>query len=63
MDFSEINMGKMKQHPRYNVISLRVSDEELTDIKSEIGPGTRQNWLMDAVTEKLARARQKGKNQ
>lgn len=52
-------MGKMKQHPRYNVISLRVSDEELAEIKAGIGTGTRQDWLMDAVNEKLARARRK----
>lgn len=27
-------MGRMKEHPRYNVISLRVSDAELARIKA-----------------------------
>lgn len=27
-------MGRMKEHPRYNVISLRVSDAELAKIKA-----------------------------
>ena len=30
----ELNMGGMKEHPRYNVVSMRISDEEKADLES-----------------------------
>ena len=53
------DMGRMKQHPRYNVISLRVSDEEMIAITAAIGAGTRQGFLLTAALEKLANDRRK----
>ena len=52
-------MGQIKQHPRYNVISLRVSDEEMTAITAAIGAGTRQGFLLTAALDKLANDRRK----
>lgn len=51
-------MGKTRQNPRYNVISCRVSDAELAEITSAIGSGTRQEYLLAAVSEKLINDRQ-----
>lgn len=42
-------MGKMKQHPRYNVLSFRVSDDELAEIESVMIGGSRNDFLRDAV--------------
>ena len=42
-------MGGMKQHPRYNVLSFRVSDEELAVIESVMTGGSRNDFLRDAV--------------
>lgn len=42
-------MGKMKQHPRYNVLSFRVSDNELAEIESVMIGGSRNDFLRDAV--------------
>lgn len=50
-------MGKMKENPRYNVLSLRVSDYELRELK-EVQRGSRQDYLLQAVMEKVARDRQ-----
>lgn len=51
-------MGRMKENPRYNVISLRVSDEELAELNIVIGDGTRQEYLLAALTEKFINDRQ-----
>lgn len=52
-------MGKMKQYPRYNVLSLRVTDEELAQIRTAIGRRrTRQEFLLAAVMEKVIQTRQ-----
>jgi uncharacterized protein (DUF1778 family) len=48
-------MGRMKQHPRYHVLSLRVSDEELKVIEAAIDGGSRQNFLLAAALEKVLR--------
>lgn len=42
-------MGRMKQNPRYNVLSFRVSDEELAVIESVMIGGSRNDFLRDAV--------------
>lgn len=48
-------MGRMKQNPRYNVISFRVSDEELQVIEAAINGGSRQSFLLAAALEKILR--------
>lgn len=50
-------MGKMKEHPRYNVLSLRVSDYELREVTEHI-KGSRQDYLLQALMEKITRDRQ-----
>lgn len=50
-------MGKMKEHPRYNVLSLRVSDYELREVQEHI-KGSRQDYLLQALMEKITRDRQ-----
>jgi len=48
-------MGRMMQHPRYNVISMRVSDEELNQLR-ELAEVTKINVskLMRAAMHRLA---------
>lgn len=46
-------MGRMKQHPKYNVLSFRASDEELKIIKAAINSGSRQDFLLAAALEKV----------
>lgn len=48
-------MGRMKENPRYNVISLRVSDEELESIEKLSGNNPRSEFLLAAVVEKIQR--------
>ncbi|BCS55171.1 ribbon-helix-helix protein, CopG family [Geobacter sp. SVR] len=43
-------MGAKKKSPRYNVLSFRVSDEELRLIESETS-GSRQDFLHAVVME------------
>lgn len=52
-------MGKMKQNPRYNVLSFRATDEELAEIRAAIGRRTRQAFLLEAVREKIVGDRQR----
>lgn len=51
-------MGRMKPHPRYNVLAFRASDEELVRIVSAIGEMSRQEYFLTAVMEKIANDRQ-----
>ncbi|MFZ2949537.1 MAG: hypothetical protein WA003_08630 [Desulfuromonadaceae bacterium] len=46
-------MGAMKQNPKYNVLSFRVSDEELKVIEAAINGGSKQNFLLAAALEKV----------
>lgn len=45
-------MGKTKEHPRYNVLSFRVSDAELEELESAMIGGSRQDFLLEASLEK-----------
>ena len=45
-------MPKYKQHPRYNVLSFRVSDAELEEIQDAMIGGSSQLFLRDAALEK-----------
>ena len=51
-------MGRMKEHPRYNVMSFRASDAELARIVAAIGEVSRQEFLLTAVMEKIVNDRQ-----
>lgn len=48
-------MGKMKENPRYNVISVRVTDEELKDINEARGIECKSQFILAAITEKIER--------
>lgn len=50
-------MGKLKEHPRYNVLSFRVTDQELTLIQMAAA-GNMSGFLHTAVTEKVDNDRQ-----
>jgi hypothetical protein len=51
-------MGKKKENPRYNILSIRVSDYELREISEQISGTTRQDFILQAVLEKCSRDRQ-----
>lgn len=51
-------MGRMKQHPRYNVLSFRASDEKSLVIEAAINGGSKQAYLLEAVLEKIQRDEQ-----
>jgi hypothetical protein len=42
-------MGKMKENPRYKVLSFRVTEDELAEIESVMIGGSRNDFLRDAV--------------
>ena len=50
-------MGKMKESPRYNVLSFRCDDYELREILERVD-GSRQEYILQAVMEKVVRDRQ-----
>ena len=52
-------MGKTKENPRYNVLAVRVSDEELEQIKAAVGRGTVQGYLLPLIQENLERRSQR----
>ena len=39
-------MGRMKEHPRYNVVSFRLSDDELKQLEAFRGGRTRQDAII-----------------
>ena len=47
-------MGRIKESPRYNVLSVRVDDVELQDI-NKCKKGTIQDFMLEAITEKINR--------
>lgn len=51
-------MGRMKEHPRYNVLSCRVSDAQLAEISRALDGRTVQHYLIAAITEKIINDRQ-----
>ncbi len=51
-------MGRQKQHPRYNVLSCRVSDAQLAEISKSLNGRKVQHYLIAAITEKLINDRQ-----
>lgn len=55
-------MGKMKENPRYHILSLRVTDDELRQVRAAIGPrGTVQALLLLALQEKLETLQRAGR--
>jgi len=55
----EVDMGKIRQHPKYNVLSCRASDAEWEEIDAVIGNGNRSAFLLEAALEKVRRERQR----
>jgi len=51
-------MGRMKPHPKYNVISCRVSDDIRDCINHALDGRTVQDYLHSAIEEKLISDRQ-----
>lgn len=51
-------MGRMKQNPRYNVISCRVSDDTKQSITHALGGQSVQEFVHAAIEEKLISDRQ-----
>ena len=51
-------MGRMKEYPRYNIIFVRVSDNELAALDQLRGSRRRSNLLLDALLEKISNERQ-----
>lgn len=42
-------MGKMKEHPRYNIISVRISDRELAELNRIRNARPLSGLLLEAV--------------
>lgn len=51
-------MGATKPNPRYNVLSCRVSDDLRKCIEHALGGRTIQDYLHEALSEKLISDRQ-----
>lgn len=51
-------MGRMKQHPRYNVVSCRISDDTKASIDHALGGRSIQEFVHAAIEEKLINDRQ-----
>ena len=48
-------MGRMKEHPRYNVVSFRLTDDEMKQFEAICGKRTRQetmNLILTGVFKK-----------
>ena len=52
-------MGKMKEHPRYNIISVRISDRELAELDIMSGNRKRSIVLGEALNEKIMNERKR----
>lgn len=48
-------MGRMSGQPRYNIVSARLSDEQVKELDRARGEQSRSSFLMNAVLEKVAR--------
>lgn len=51
-------MGRMKENPRYNVVSCRVSDETKASIDHALAGHSVQEFVHAAIEEKLINDRQ-----
>ena len=51
-------MGKMKENPRYNIISTRISDADYFAIIEALSGRSLAEYLQQAISEKLIRDRQ-----
>lgn len=56
-------MGRMKPHPKYNVISCRVSDDIRACIDHALSGRSMQEYLHSAIEEKLTSERQTRMNE
>lgn len=51
-------MGRMIEHPRYNIVSTRLADVTYFDLVGTLNGRTVADFLASAVEEKLIRERQ-----
>ena len=51
-------MGRMKENPRYNVVSCRVSEDTKISLYHALGGRSVQQFVHDAITAKLIEERQ-----
>lgn len=56
----EIKMGRMREHPRYNVISMRISDEERETLQEIMK--TTQKSMSDIMREAMELFKSKWEN-
>jgi len=57
-DRGGFEMGKWKEHPRYNVLSLRCSDEELAAIRAALKPNEHMGDMLKRAAIAQANSRQ-----
>lgn len=48
-------MGRIIKQPRYNIVSARLSDEQVEVLDLARGEQSRSSYLMEAVLDKVAR--------
>lgn len=51
-------MGRMKENPRYNIISVRISDAELAELTSISNGRALSQLLLEALNDKIINHRQ-----
>lgn len=56
-------MGKMKENPRYNIVSCRASDQEYAAIIAALDGRTMADFLLQAAMDKIIAEQQSHYNQ
>ena len=51
-------MGKMIEHPRYNIVTVRISDYELAELDIMRKGRKRSQILLEAIQEKIIQEKQ-----
>jgi len=51
-------MGRKKQNPRYNILTLRVDDYTLSDLQGRLNGISVSSYVNAALEEKITRDRQ-----
>lgn len=54
-DMGGVRVGKTKENPRYNVVSVRLSDAELATLERMRGKENRQDFVRRGITELIDR--------
>jgi hypothetical protein len=51
-------MGRKKEQPRYNILTLRVGDYTLVELQKQLNGASVSSYINAALEEKLVRDRQ-----